>query len=156
MKIYAAYGSNINLEQMARRCPAAVPVGKGWLMNYHLLFRGLGRGGVATVEPRRGRRVPILLWAITDACVRALDVYEGYPSLYRKETVSVEGIEWLPNKAMPQAATPEVEAMIYIMNHGRLTPPSQTYLDCIADGYRAFGFHPRYLSEAVRRVERSR
>jgi hypothetical protein len=67
----------------------------------------------------------------------------------------MEGVEWLPNKAMPHAAETEVEAMIYIMNHGQLTTPSQTYLDCIADGYRAFGFHIRYLSEAVRRAERS-
>jgi hypothetical protein len=155
MKVYAAYGSNINLEQMARRCPAAVPIGKGWLMDYHLLFRGLGRSGVATVEPRRGRRVPILLWVITEECEAALDRYEGYPSLYRKEVVKVEGIEWLPNKAIPHAAATEVETMIYIVNHGQLTPPSQPYLDCIVDGYRAFGFHIRYLSEAVRRAERS-
>ncbi len=156
MKVYAAYGSNINLEQMARRCPAAVPIGKGWLMDYHLLFRGLGRGGVATVEPRKGRRVPILLWAITEECETALDRYEGYPSLYRKEVVKVEGIEWLPTKSTPQSAALEVEAMIYIMNYGCMTPPGQPYLDCIADGYRTFGFHQRYLSEAVRRSERSR
>ena len=155
MIVYAAYGSNINLGQMARRCPSAVPIGKGWLMDYHLLFRGLGRSGVATVEPRRGRRLPILLWAITEECESALDRYEGFPSLYRKEVVKVEGIDWLPSKATPQPLAPEVEAMIYIMNYGHLTPPSQRYLDCIADGYRAFVFHIRYLSEAVRRAERS-
>jgi len=69
--------------------------------------------------------------------------------------VKVEGIEWLPTKATPQPIAPEVEAMIYIMNYGHLTLPGQPYLDCIADGYRAFGFHIRYFSEAVRRAERS-
>lgn len=154
MKIYAAYGSNMNLEQMSVRCPAAVPIGKGWLMNYHLLFRGLGRGGVATVEPRRGRRVPILLWEITEKCEKALDIYEGFPSLYRKETVSVEDIEWLPNNAMLQATGTKADAMIYIMNYGHTEPPRQAYLECIKAGYRTFGYHIRYLSEAVRCTER--
>ena len=140
------------MEQMSHRCPAALPIGRGWLMDYHLLFRGLGRGGVATVEPRKGRRVPILLWAITETCEMSLDRYEGYPSLYRKEIVEVNGIEWLPNQAVPQASVPSVEAMIYIMNYGSLTPPSQTYLDCIKEGYRTFAFHQRYLAEAVRRT----
>jgi hypothetical protein len=50
---YAAYGSNINLEQMAFHCPAAQIIGKGWLMDCQLMFLGIprGRGGVATVEP---------------------------------------------------------------------------------------------------------
>lgn len=156
MKVYAAYGSNINLEQMSRRCPAALPIGKGWLMDYHLLFRGPGRGGVASVEPRKGRRVPILLWAISEECEKALDRYEGYPSLYRKETVKVEGIEWLPNQAIPQASIHDAEAMIYIINYGYMALPSQTYLDCIKDGYQAVGFNQRYLSEAVRRTGRNK
>ena len=155
MKIYASYGSNINLEQMSRRCPAAVPVGKGWLMNYHLLFRGMGRGGVATVEPRRGRRVPILLWAITEKCEMALDRYEGYPSLYRKETVNVESVEWLPNQAFSHTVMSTAVAMIYIMNYGHMTVPSHAYFDCILEGYQAVGFNQRYLSEAVRRTERN-
>jgi len=124
-------------------------------MNYHLLFRSLGRGGVATVEPRRGRRVPILLWAITEKCERALDAYEGYPSLYRKETVSVEGIEWLLGEAVPPSGETMTDAMIYIMNYGYIIPPSETYLKCIKDGYQAVNFHLRYLSEAVRRTERN-
>ena len=155
MKIYAAYGSNINLEQMSHRCPDAVPIGKGWLMNYHLLFRGLVHGGVATVEPRRGRRVPILLWAITEKCEKALDVYEGFPSLYRKETVSVEGIKWLPNEMMAMSAdVNEALAMIYIINTGEMALPSDYYLNTIARGYRAVGFHVRYLAEGVRRTQR--
>jgi hypothetical protein len=156
MKVYAAYGSNINLEQMAARCPSAVPIGRGWLMDYHLLFRGRGAAGVATVEPYKGRRVPILLWAIDPESEAALDRYEGYPSLYRKETLPVSGIAWMPNDitAMPADVT-EVPAMIYIMNAGELAPPSAYYLGVIAEGYQAVGFHARYLSEAVRRTLRS-
>ena len=38
-RLYFAYGSNINLEQMAVRCPAAQVVGPAVLDGYELLFR---------------------------------------------------------------------------------------------------------------------
>ena len=54
-KLYFAYGSNINLDQMAQRCPDAQVVGPVTLENYELLFRGNLRGaGVATIAPREG------------------------------------------------------------------------------------------------------
>ena len=43
-RLYFAYGSNINLDQMAHRCPAAEVVGPVVLENYRLLFRGNYRG----------------------------------------------------------------------------------------------------------------
>jgi hypothetical protein len=70
--------------------------------------------------------------------------------------VWVRGFEWLPGEVMSPSEKAKADAMIYIMNCGHIVPPGQPYLDCIADGYRAFGFHQRYLSEAVRRAERSR
>ena len=39
-KLYFAYGSNINLKQMAYRCPDAHMVSPIILENYELLFRG--------------------------------------------------------------------------------------------------------------------
>lgn len=78
-KLYFAYGSNINLEQMDYRCPDATVVGPVVLENYELLFR---RGGFATIEPKKGERVHGLLWSITPECERSLDLYEGYPRFY--------------------------------------------------------------------------
>ena len=65
-----AYGSNMNLEQMADRCRTAEVVGKGILKNYELLFRGARHGAVATVERGKeavfqwcfGRSVPGMRW----------------------------------------------------------------------------------------------
>lgn len=78
-KLYFAYGSNINLEQMDYRCPDATVVGPVVLENYELLFR---RGGFATIAPKEGGRVHGLLWSITPECERSLDLYEGYPRFY--------------------------------------------------------------------------
>lgn len=43
-KLYFAYGSNINLDQMDMRCPDARVVGTVVLEGYELLFRGNLRG----------------------------------------------------------------------------------------------------------------
>ena len=84
--LYFAYGSNINLEQMACRCPDACVVGPVFLEDYELLFR---RGGFATIAPKAGGRVHGLLWSLTRSCERSLDRYEGYPRFYDKRTVTV-------------------------------------------------------------------
>ena len=47
--LYFAYGSNLDLEQMAQRCPDAEIVGPVRLENYELRFRG---SGFATVAPK--------------------------------------------------------------------------------------------------------
>ncbi len=74
-RLYFAYGSNINLEQMDCRCPDATVVGPVSLENYELLFRA---SGVATIAPKEGGKVHGLLWSITPECERSLDRYEGY------------------------------------------------------------------------------
>jgi len=137
-KIYAAYGSNLNLEQMAYRCPTAKVLGGAKLAGYRLLFRGGGGNAVATVEKHEGGGVPLLLWAITPVDEAALDRYEGWPYLYRKETVKVRfGGKW-------------VSAMIYIMNEGRpLGAPSRYYYDVIRQGYADAGFNLSILGKAI-------
>ena len=71
-KLYFAYGSNINLDQMAHRCPAAEVVGPVVLENYRLLFRGNRRGrGVATIVPHKGQMVHGLLWNVPWTPMRA-------------------------------------------------------------------------------------
>lgn len=50
-KIYGAYGSNINLEQMAYRCPHAEVYKVGYINGYRLTFRS---GGFANIEKSEG------------------------------------------------------------------------------------------------------
>ena len=55
---YFAYGSNMNLDQMAYRCPAASVVENVRLEGYRLTFCGRGKGsGVATILPEEGSQV---------------------------------------------------------------------------------------------------
>ena len=57
-RFYIAYGSNLNIEQMARRCPTAEIVGTAFLRNWRLMFRGKNTA-VATVEKHDGSQVPV-------------------------------------------------------------------------------------------------
>ena len=82
---YASYGSNLNHEQMSRRCPKAKFIGIGQLLNYRLVFRG-----VADIEFNKGSVVPIGLWKITKDCLQALDMYEGYPHHYGRGITEIK------------------------------------------------------------------
>ena len=75
---YIAYGSNLNRAQMALRCPDAKVVGTGEIKDYELLFRGNRNGAVATVEPKKGESVPVLIWEISPRDEFNLDRYEGF------------------------------------------------------------------------------
>lgn len=122
-KLYAAYGSNMNILQMGSRCPVAERICTGILKDYRLEFRG---GGVATITPEKGSEVPIVLWNITQGCEKILDIYEGYPRLYVKDNVQIE------------SEIGSVSAMIYIMESSYsklITRPSKGYFDIIKEGY---------------------
>ena len=88
-KLYIAYGSNLNLPQMAQRCPTAKVVGASEIKDYALVFRGGRNGAVATIEPCEGSSVPVLLWKITPKDEAALDIYEGFPRFYDKQTIEL-------------------------------------------------------------------
>ncbi len=144
--LYCAYGSNMNIGQMKRRCPEASVVGTGVIPKYMLMFRGNPESAVATIQPDRtsecGKNtgVPVVVWDISANDERALDIYEGYPRLYIKENIKV---------LMSDGKT--LEAMVYIMNNGYRTGiPSGVYFNTILDGYQSNGIDSEYL---FRRLE---
>lgn len=134
MKYYLAYGSNLNKDQMAHRCPTAVPVGKAIIPDYKLVFRR----GVLTIEPCKGNRVPVGVWTITAADEKALDRYEGYPNFYYKEQMTVMTSDGQ-----------SITGMVYIMTDGNpVKRAGREYLMTVAYGYRHFGFDMGILMDA--------
>lgn len=143
---YLAYGSNLNIRQMKRRCPTAKLLGRTTLNNCRLRFRGHKDFAVATVEPHPDYYVPVLVWELKPSDEAALDAYEGYPHLYRKEYVKVVVNEH------------EYKVMLYVMNtdktNGRIgcqhySRPSFGYYQTIEDGYLAAGFDLSILKAAL-------
>ena len=115
MKLYFAYGANLNREGMRFRCPAARPVSTFLLQDWQLAF-----SGVATIRPQPGATVPGALWEITPECEDNLDVFEGFPFLYSKVYMQQDNQEF----------------MAYVMNDDPPSPPGRSYFNTILEGYR--------------------
>lgn len=136
--LYLAYGSNININQMAHRCPDAKIVGSIILSGYQIAFRGTNGAAVANIEKSTNSSVPVLVWDLTTTDQSSLDRYEGYPRKYHKEYLTV----MLNGK--------QVKAMAYIMNgNSPLGRPSQHYYNIIMTGYKNVGFNLDTLNKSV-------
>ena len=137
--LYFAYGANTNPDGMDFRCPNAIALGACWARGWRLTFRS-----VADIVEDETFRVPGVLWSLTPACVRALDQFEGYPTLYRKTHLAVSrGDGSFLGRAMAYVMTDMVkdEAL-----------PMGGYEDTIREGYRAFALPEAALNAALCRV----
>lgn len=129
-RLYLAYGSNLNVSQMRRRCPRARKLETIWLDDAKLVFRG-----VADLEFSEGSVTPCGLWVISSEDEASLDRYEGVAQgLYEKKMVPLDNGE---------------EALVYLMTSNGISPPSRFYYDTIASGYRDFGIDLAPLKAAL-------
>lgn len=143
MKIYVAYGSNLDVEQMAWRCPKAKKLSAGMLDGWELIYRRSYSGAYATIRRAPGKYVPVGLWKIYAADERALDRYEGFPSFYHKQTVEV---------VLDDGK--KVNGMVYIMRPDAIPGyPSIAYIDTIYKGYIDFGLDARFLADSIRLIQ---
>ena len=129
---YFAYGPNLNRKQMLERCPDSKPRFFATLNNYKLVFVGWSRqwrGGVVSIKSFRGERVLGAVYEISEADLRRLDKYEGYPTNYNRIKVTVFSEDG-----------EAIEAITYIKS-GQLeeTLPAKEYLAVIQQGYRDWG-----------------
>ena len=135
VKLYFAYGMNTNRDEMAYRCPTAVPMGKAILPGYSFEFKSF-----ATVVPNLKESVEGVLWTITESDESALDMLEGYPEFYDKKNVSViyNDMTYI--------------AMTYIMGpREQGYAPSDGYYSMVSEGYQSFGLSQQQLLDAKNR-----
>lgn len=143
-RYYIAYGSNLSIAQMARRCPEAKIAGTAVLYGWQLLFKGC-----ATIEEKPEKNTPVLIWEISPRDEMNLDRYEGFPHLYRKEYLDIEMFP-TDGAGQPTDAEPvKANAMVYIMNGQRLARPGGFYYRVLEDGYRDFHFPMHILEQAL-------
>lgn len=134
--LYFAYGSNLNMFQMKRRCTDSVPVARVRLKNYKLVFNR-----VADIIESKGDIVEGAIYEVSRRDIKSLDVYEGYPKLYTKIEVIVEDM-----------CGERYKAFVYVMVEKGIAPPIKQYFDVIATGYRDWGLPIQALIRA-RRIE---
>lgn len=142
-RYYIAYGSNLNVAQMKRRCPTATILATADLEGYELLFKGSLTGSYLTIEKNERGSVPVAIWEVNPADELALDCYEGYPNFYYKQNIK------LTCKDIHTGEIKEIMAFAYIMHEERpIGIPSEFYLRTCLDGYEAFYFDKRVLMRA--------
>lgn len=140
IRLYLAYGSNLNVEQMAKRCPTAKIYSRGFVEDYRLAFKGGVFNGYLTIEPNKGSKVPIVAWNINELDEMSLDNFEGYPKLYMKKDLSFKLDDGTIEKGFS-----------YIMNDGfNYKLPTETYLNTVEKGYKDFNFDYNEIVEAYK------
>ena len=134
--LYFAYGSNLNLFQMKRRCKDSVFLKKYELKGYRLNFRSKYRA--ADIEKSKHSLVPGALFEISKSDEKKLDVYEDYPILYKKLYFTYY------NKTV----------MTYIMvNKTEFRYPTERYLNVVKRGYKDCKLDTKYLKIALQPVK---
>jgi hypothetical protein len=94
-RLYFAYGSNLHLEQMKRRCPESKFVGSGRLMNYRWQ---INQRGYANVVKADGFWVDGLCYDISVRDEARLDISEGVAKgAYAKHELPVEICRGVPS-----------------------------------------------------------
>ena len=136
--LYWAYGANLNVVAMRRRCPDAKKVGRLILPHGQLTFRG-----VADVEIVDDPAATISggLWEISRIDEANLDIFEGVKQgVYAKRYMLL------------RFRGEERRCMFYKMSDGcAIDPPYEHYYDTIAGGYSDFDLDKRCLEEALAR-----
>ena len=132
MLYYFAYGSNLHHSQMKKRCPNCRFIRKIILHNYSLTFRS--RYGAADIEKKMGKKVYGALYIISKAAEKRLDVYEEYPTLYKKMFFKYS----------------DKKVMTYVMGKKtKLIPPRTKYLNTIKQGYKDCKLNMKSLNAAL-------
>ncbi len=146
MGLYAAYGSNMDPEQMVSRCPHSPLRTTGWLRGWRLTFGGaeLGwHGPLPTVveEPEDPRaQVFVALYDISELDEEVLDRWEGADTgLYRKIRVRVSALDG------------DHPAHLYALDGYEGGLPSTRTRDVLVDAATAAGAPPDYVAKLLAR-----
>ena len=135
--IYFAYGSNLDLPQMKRRCPSSKLISKGSLSGYRLTFNryssGWG-GGVADVIQDQNSEVWGLVFKLSDTDLERLDRYEGY---YKDQNSLYERWKAVINTPNGQIS----DVWVYtVIEKQKFVQPTIEYLQIIKDAAVRWNF----------------
>ena len=127
MPLYFAYGANMDVEAMARRCPRSKPIGLARLERHRLAI--MREGWLTAVRAPRAA-VHGVLWDLALADVSALDRFEGLRTgLYGKIVQPVvaaggakRAIVYFGANAGPGAPNPDYMAGVIAAARARSLP----------------------------------
>lgn len=139
---YFAFGSNLDPDQIARRCREHQLVGKAYLNDHDLWFPRFSstwQGGGASIKPVSGKRVWGCLYKLSAADWRELDRCEGYKP-------NGSGAHTKLQVTVVNEAEQKVAAILYAARVETETRPTTVYMQTIIRGARARGLPPDWLA----------
>ena len=102
-----------------------------------------------TVEPKKGKNVPVAVWETTETDEAVLDTYERFPTFYYKAEME------LPIIGIRTGKVRKRKVYVYIMHEDRpLGIPSWHYIETCLEGDRAFEFDENILFQAIEKSRR--
>ena len=135
--LYFAYGSNLNHQQMKKRCDGAKYIGKYTLQGYKLCFSHKTNHSIyghANIVKNKGSKVQGALWSITKNDEYELDGYEGVDyNYYQKEYFTLKG----------------KKILVYVQKIYYLQKPNSTYLHTIIQGYKDCSLDMKKLKKTI-------
>ena len=152
MPLYAAYGSNMDPEQMLKRAPHSPMAGTGWLPGWRLTFGGedIGwEGALATIVEEPLSRVFVVLYDMTPADEMNLDRWEGSEfGVHKKIRCRVE-------RESSDTTIDPVLAWLYVLDAWEGGLPSARYLGVMADAAEIAGAPADYVHDLRTRPARN-
>ncbi len=130
--LYFAYGSNLNHFQMQRRCKDSIFLKKTILTDFKLTFRSKYRA--ADIEPKKNKIVPGALFEISKSDEKKLDIYESFPTLYKKYY-----FYHYQKKVMTYTMVKKTSFKF----------PTKRYLNIVKRGYKDCKLDIKYLKKAL-------
>lgn len=134
---YFAYGSNMNLSQMRKRCPGARFICRAYLSGYRFVYDGyssLRESPVANIVEDTDGMVWGGLFELDD--LSSLDRYEGYPHAYQRE-----------EKLVKDDQNNEYRAWVYLRKPLKEGTPHEKYRKAVCDGARDCGLPAEYIKK---------
>ena len=129
--LYFAYGSNLHHLQMKRRCKDSIFLKKINLKNFRLTFRNM----YADIEKKKNSIVQGALFEISKIDEKKLDIYEDYPTLYKKHYFYYYG----------------KKVMTYTMvKKSPFKFPTERYLNVVKRGYKDCKLDLKYLKKTLK------
>lgn len=149
MKLYVAYGSNLNKNQMIHRCPDSIPLGNCFIPNWELAFNHY-----ATIKRKKNGKCHAGLWLISEKDEKVLDIYEGVRNkLYRKiyvDCIFTGKIIFNEGKKIDKVLT--YQMIISDSNKYRSYSKSfETYYQICKEGYLDFELNTMYLDKKAKK-----
>ena len=131
--LYFAYGSNLNHYQMKKRCKDSKFLKNFDLKGFKLTFRSIYRA--ADIEIKKDSIVTGALFEISKNDEKKLDLYEDFPTLYKKLYFTHNN-----KKVMTY----------YMVRKSPFMYPREIYLNTIKQGYKDCKLDIKYLEKALR------